>query len=917
MWAFWRNLFDSSGFPPRWKCGEWSSDLGWLHIVSDLAIGSAYFVIPCLLAYYASRYKRFPFRGLVPFFVAFVIMCGLTHFMDATIFWWPAYRLSGLLKFFTAIISWTSVFAIIRITPQFFGLRSAGELEKEIAERTTDLRESEERLKLAVDVAGLGVMQIDYHAGTAELSGLAAELFDLPAGKPVPREVVHDRFHPDDRAELERRIAQCLDPSGDGWFAFEHRIVRTDGSVRWLNVRKRVFFDGNGPLRGVLIAADVTERKLAAMVVEASEERLRLTLEAGSMGTFEVDLQTGQSVWNDVEFGLLGHKPGEVQPSPEAFFRYVHPNDVNSVQSQWESATRTGKFEAEFRIIRADGQTRWLAGAGTFFYGAPTKAEGHSTLARFLGVNYDITERKLVEAALIASDQLARERAEELAATLDAVPTPIFIAHDSECLHMTGNRAANELVRLPLGAEASLSAPEETKPRHFKAVTDGRELRFDELPAQRAAHGIPVENFEFTLVFDDGTGHEMLAYATPLRDEQRRPRGAINVMVDITERKVAEAALKAREAQLLSFVEHAPAAIAMFDREMNYLAVSQRWVHDYGREQNLVGRNHYDVHLDLPERWKEIHRKALAGEPQSNDEDLWVQADGNQLWLRRAVRPWLNASGVIGGIIIISEDITLRKQAENKIRTLNAELEERVNLRTAQLQDVNKELESFSYSVSHDLRAPLRAINGFSQILMEDYCDQLPADAQDSLHEICDNADRMGHLIDHLLSFSRLGRQELKKSEVSMNAIVQECLSALGHNQSAEFRVAELPSAFADAALLKQVWQNLIENALKYSRSSTPPVVEIGSRTVDQETVYFVKDNGVGFDMQYVHKLFKVFNRLHHQDEFEGTGVGLAIVQRVIHRHGGRVWVEAKPKMGATFYFSLPIEGLSNHDGNH
>ena len=240
-----------------------------------------------------------------------------------------------------------------------------------------------------------------------------------------------------------------------------------------------------------------------------------------------------------------------------------------------------------------------------------------------------------------------------------------------------------------------------------------------------------------------------------------------------------------------------------------------------------------------------------------------------------------------------------------------------MNLRTAQLQDVNKELESFSYSVSHDLRAPLRAINGFSQILMEDYCDQLPADAQDSLHEICDNADRMGHLIDHLLSFSRLGRQELKKSEVSMNAIVQECLSALGHNQSAEFRVAELPSAFADAALLKQVWQNLIENALKYSRSSTPPVVEIGSRTVDQETVYFVKDNGVGFDMQYVHKLFKVFNRLHHQDEFEGTGVGLAIVQRVIHRHGGRVWVEAKPKMGATFYFSLPIEGLSNHDGNH
>jgi PAS domain S-box-containing protein len=909
MWAFWADLFDPSDFPPRWKCGQWSSNLGWLHIVSDLAIGSAYFVIPFLLAHYARRYKKFPFRSLVPFFVAFVIMCGFTHVMDATIFWWPAYRLSGLLKFLTAIISWASVFAIIRVTPHFFGLRSASELEKEIAERTADLAESEERLKLAVDVAGLGLMQIDYHAGTAELSSLAAAFFDLPAGKPIPREVVYDRFHPDDRAELERRIAQCIDPSGDGLLAFEHRIVRTDGSVRWLNARKRVFFDEKGPVRGVLISADVTERKLAAMVVEASEERLRLTLEAGSMGTFEVDLKTGKSVWNDVEFRLLGLRPGEIEPGPDAFFRYVHPHDLSDVKSKWDIATRTGKFDVEFRIIRADGELRWIAGAGTFFYSTPEKAEGLPTVTRFLGVNYDITERKQVEAALIASDHLARERAEELAATLDAVPTAIFISHDPECQHMTGNRAANALVRIPRGTEISLSAPEGIKPRHFKAVKDGRELQADELPAQRAAHGIPVQNFEFTLVFDDGTQREMLAYATTLRNAQGQPRGAISVLVEITERKVAEAALKAREAQLLSFVEHAPVAIAMFDRGMNYLAVSQRWLTDYGREKNLVGLNHYDIHSDIPERWKEIHRKALAGEPQSNEEELWVQADGNQLWLRWVARPWLDASGVIGGIIILSEDITLRKQAENKIRTLNAELENRVVQRTAQLQDVNNELESFSYSVSHDLRAPLRAINGFSRILVEDYGNKLPADAQDSLQEICDNAERMGQLIDHLLSFSRLGRQELKKSEVSMNAIVQESMSALSHNQSVEFRVAQIPSAFADALLLKQVWQNLIDNALKYSRSSTPPVVEIGARTSDQETVYFVKDNGVGFDMQYVHKLFKVFNRLHHRDEFEGTGVGLAIVQRVIQRHGGRVWAEAIPKMGATFYFSLPIEG--------
>lgn len=782
MWTFWTNLLNSSGVEPQGESVPWSTGLTLLHLVSDLALCLAYFVVLYLLMRNARKLKA-RYRKVAPFFVSTLTLCGIAQFLEACNLVLGAHWLLGILKFLSATMALTALVLLIRIAPQLFMVASSVAAEKGIADRTAFTQDNEEQLTLAVELAGLGIMQIDYRAGTFELSAMAAELYDLPAGSPVARTVVHERFHPEDVAELQRQIASCLDPNGEHWFAIEHRIIRTDGTVRWLSVRKRVFFEGDRPSHGILIAADITERKRA-------------------------------------------------------------------------------------------------------------------------------------EAALAKSDKLARERAEELAATLDAVPAAIYIAHDSDCRHITGNPAADDLIRLPRGGEASLSAPEEFKPRHFKTFKDGRELRAEELPAQRSAKGERIANFEFTVQFDDGAVCEMLAYGTPLRNEDGSPRGSICVLVDITERKIAEAALKAREAQLLSFVEHAPAAIAMLDKNMNYLAMSQRWVIDYCQGRNFVGCNHYTVHPDQPEEWKEIHQKALEGIPQSSEEDSWVLADGRRLWFRWAVRPWLDATGAIGGIIVISEDITRRKQVEDEIRTLNAELENRVAKRTAQLQDANMELESFSYSVSHDLRAPLRAINGFSRILIEDCGDLLSADAQDSLREICDNAQRMGHLIDDLLSFSRLGRQELKKSEVSMDFLVKQCVAELSRGESAVFQIGDLPTAFADAVLLKQVWQNLIENALKYSRSRTPPVIEIGASNVDGEVEYSIKDNGVGFDMQYVHKLFKVFNRLHHQEEYEGTGVGLAIVQRVIHRHGGRIWAEAKPETGATFSFTLPNEGQMIHVRN-
>jgi light-regulated signal transduction histidine kinase (bacteriophytochrome) len=249
------------------------------------------------------------------------------------------------------------------------------------------------------------------------------------------------------------------------------------------------------------------------------------------------------------------------------------------------------------------------------------------------------------------------------------------------------------------------------------------------------------------------------------------------------------------------------------------------------------------------------------------------------------------------------------KQAEADIRQLNDELEQKVIERTSQLESVNKELESFSYSVSHDLRAPIRAINAYTKILAEDYSGKFDADGIKVLHSIMRNSKQMGELIDDLLAFSKLGRKQATVSEINMTTLVNLVREELLFDEGEvipEFELKELPKAKGDQSLIKQVWINLISNAIKYSKYNSKIHIAIGAYEKDGFVVYYVKDDGAGFDMQYYDKLFGVFQRLHSQEEFEGTGIGLAIVQKIVHRHHGTVWAESALNEGACFYFSLP-----------
>lgn len=278
-----------------------------------------------------------------------------------------------------------------------------------------------------------------------------------------------------------------------------------------------------------------------------------------------------------------------------------------------------------------------------------------------------------------------------------------------------------------------------------------------------------------------------------------------------------------------------------------------------------------------------------------------------------------NARAAINHQKLLEQEVAERKRIEEEVRRLNTELEQRVAQRTAELVSINQELESFTYSVSHDLRAPLRHVDGYAQILEEEFGPQLPAEAQKFTKKIRLGSQNMGRLVDDLLNLSHVGKTELTRRRVALDPLVEEVLTEVkleAGARSVDWHVGQLAAVECDPGLIKQVFANLLSNAVKYTRRREQARIEVGETKTDGESVFFVRDNGVGFNMKYSSKLFGVFQRLHRSEDFEGTGVGLATVARIIRKHGGRIWADAVPNQGATFFFTLgPASSINAANG--
>lgn len=415
--------------------------------------------------------------------------------------------------------------------------------------------------------------------------------------------------------------------------------------------------------------------------------------------------------------------------------------------------------------------------------------------------------------------------------------------------------------------------------------------------------------------------NDMLAQIQSRDDALARARDDLELRVEertrdlqdeIRERKAAENLLREKDDRLVEAQTIARLGSWAWNPESSRVEWFDETYRIYGDPGRTFGGTYEDfldrAHPDDRPLFEQALERSVRDGVVFDLEFRVRRLDGQVRFLHARGKPAFATDGRVAHLSGTLQDITERKKSEEVIQLLNRELQSRMS----ELASANKELEGFSYSVSHDLRAPLRAIDGFGRLLQEDCSDALGEKGRRYVDVISRNTQKMGQLIDDLLDFSRMGRKAFEASLIDMEGLAKEVFAEIRDSlpgRALNLDLGPLPAVKGDQAMMRQVWLNLVSNAAKYSRDRNPARIEIGSRVDKDENVYWVRDNGVGFEMDYAHKLFGVFQRLHSAAEFEGTGVGLALVQRIVHRHGGRVWGEGKVGEGATFFFSVPHSG--------
>ena len=414
-----------------------------------------------------------------------------------------------------------------------------------------------------------------------------------------------------------------------------------------------------------------------------------------------------------------------------------------------------------------------------------------------------------------------------------------------------------------------------------------------------------VHDYELEIRHRDGRLTPVLYNATVYRDEAEQVIGIFAAARDITQKKRAQQVVEAERQRFNNILESLPAYLVLLTPDYHVPFANRFFRERFGDAQ---GRRCYEYLFGRTEPCEicETYTVLKTAAPHQWE---WTGPDGRNYDIHDF--PFTDSDGS-PLILEMGIDITERRQAEQEVRKLNESLERRVRERTAELEAANKELEAFTYSVSHDLRAPLRHVDGFSKLLVEEHKAELSPPAQEYLAIVRDSVKQMGVLIDDLLNLGRVGRMELKVEVTGLNSLVQEAVKDLTRanpQRAIDWKIQTLPFLECDPSLMKLVFANLLSNAVKFTRPRDPAVIEVGTSCQDGRSVIFVRDNGVGFSMKYVDKLFGVFQRLHRAEDFEGTGVGLATVQRIIHKHGGHVWAEGELDKGATFCFTLGTRG--------
>jgi PAS domain S-box-containing protein len=585
---------------------------------------------------------------------------------------------------------------------------------------------------------------------------------------------------------------------------------------------------------------------------------------------------------------IYGYSRDEFEAYPMLWKEVIHPDDLHIVSRNDELLARGEKLDLRYRIIHKNKRIRWVN-----VKVVRTLVDG--VLVRRDAVVNDITDQIEAQQQL----ELTSRELSNLFNTIDDVMYSVdmvsyqVIQMSPSCEKVYGYKPMDFFEDNELWNRVMHPDDRYLLEDHFARINSGRQ----------------VKN-QHRIIHRDGSIRWVENSVIPSVDATGRVIRLDGVSRDITDRKMIEQDLERTNRELNTLFNSIDEVIYSVD------VMAGRVIQMSPACEKVYGYKPEDFYADI-ELWNKmthpLDREQVAGHfamlmagEQVIDQCRVINRNNELRWVEYNMIPTIDAQGMLIRIDGVTKDITERKNTEQNIRALNESLEQKVKERTAALEASNKELEAFGYSVSHDLRAPLRIIRGYSNLLSSEYGTQLNDEAREYITSIMTNADHMSQLIDDLLNLSKLGRSALIKSPVNMNDLVTTVITELEEMtlSQPEIIIHELPCTNCDPNLIKQVWVNLVSNALKYSRKTDHPKIEIGSHQ-NGSLIYYIKDNGAGFDMKHAGKLFEVFQRLHLASDFEGTGVGLALTQRIISRHGGRIWADAKINEGATFYFTL------------
>ena len=767
--------------------------------------------------------------------------------------------------------------------PKAYGLREQRILEfvsSQIAraidhlQAEEDLRESEEQYRSILENIEEGYFEVDLDGNFTFFNESLRKMIGFSSDEIIGMNYV--RFVDEDNAEKVFRGFNHIFNTGEVNPGLDWEITTKAGTKTYIEASVSLILDGqNEPIGFRGIVRDITERLKAAEALRKSEAMLAEAQRIAHLAHWDNDLISGETFWSDELFRIYKLQKEHTPPfnNLDDFKNLIHPDDREATSQMVEAAMKgEGEYKIDRRIICGDGEVRWVHIEGVVQFDDDRKP------IRLFGTTQDITDRKQTEKALRDSEERYRRLIELNPAGIGVHSEGIIQFVNPSCLKLLGAEKEEDLIGKPI---LDIVHP------------DYRELVIErvKLAYENGVIGDPIEE-KFVKLNVEEIDVEVTSIPLTYMD---KPATQV-VFWDITERIKSAKALKESEERLRTLSEATFEGVGISEKG-RFIDGNEQLASILGYElDEMLGM---EVGKAVAPQDIEFVREKILGGIQEPYEHRALKKDGSIIFVE--VRPRMMEIEGREVRVTAIRDITERKQAEEEIRNLNEELEKRVKERTA-------ELEAFSYSVSHDLRAPLRAINGFSQVILEEYSQILGDEGLDYLERIMAGSVKMDELIDDLLTLSHLGQRDLNLQSFDITVLVKEISNNLKESEkrrNIDINILDCPKVKADKPLLELMLTNLLANSLKFTQGRDPARIEFGCLTDQEEPIYYLKDDGIGFDMSISDKLFSPFQRLHPDLDYEGTGIGLAIVQRIAQRHGGRVWVEAEEDKGATFFFSL------------